>query len=129
MPFLRNLMQMPSKSRVAAMTVVLLMAVPVLAADFEFAVVGDTCPRFESEGFLQFESLMEKINALRPALVVNVGESKADSAARFLAPAYSSNARPSGKCCTFPARKHGACRWPEKQTDGPDCVCFPPDET
>jgi hypothetical protein len=54
--------------------VVLLMAVPVCAADFEFAVIGDTRPRFESESFLPFESLIAKINGLKPALVINLGD-------------------------------------------------------
>lgn len=44
------------------------------ASDFEFAVIGDTRPRFESESFRPFEGLIEKINALKPALVVNLGD-------------------------------------------------------
>src|SRR5579859_2464918 len=46
----------------------------VPAADFEFVVVGDTRPRFESESFRPFESLITKINAAKPALVVNLGD-------------------------------------------------------
>lgn len=44
------------------------------AADFEFAVVGDTRPRFESESFKPFESLISTINEARPALVINLGD-------------------------------------------------------
>jgi 3',5'-cyclic AMP phosphodiesterase CpdA len=46
----------------------------VRAADFDFVVIGDTRPRFESESFKPFESLIAKINALKPALVVNLGD-------------------------------------------------------
>src|SRR5450631_1171591 len=45
-----------------------------LADDFEFTVIGDTRPRFESESFRPFESLITKINEQKPALVVNVGD-------------------------------------------------------
>ena len=44
------------------------------AADFDFDVIGDTRPRFESESFRPFESLITKINEQKPALVVNVGD-------------------------------------------------------
>ena len=44
------------------------------AEDFEFDVIGDTRPRFESESFKPFESLITKINALKPALVINLGD-------------------------------------------------------
>ena len=37
----------------------------VIAADFEFVVIGDTRPRFESENFRLFEGLIAKINAPR----------------------------------------------------------------
>src|SRR5262245_39319963 len=47
---------------------------PARAADFEFVVIGDTRPRFESESFKPFEGLITKINALQPALVVNLGD-------------------------------------------------------
>src|SRR5215471_21378037 len=49
-------------------------AVPLLADEFEFVVIGDTRPRFESEDFRQFESLIPKINALKPAFVINLGD-------------------------------------------------------
>ncbi len=42
--------------------------------DFEFVVIGDTRPRFESENFRIFESLIPKINAARPAFVINLGD-------------------------------------------------------
>jgi hypothetical protein len=58
----------------AFLTLVWLVSSPVLAADFEFVVIGDTRPRFESESFRPFEGLIAKINALKPALVVNLGD-------------------------------------------------------
>jgi hypothetical protein len=45
-----------------------------VAGDFEFVVIGDTRPRFESENFRLFEGLIAKINAAQPALVVNLGD-------------------------------------------------------
>ena len=54
--------------------VVTLLSGPALAADFEFDVIGDTRPRFESESFRPFESLIAKINQQKPALVINVGD-------------------------------------------------------
>ncbi len=47
---------------------------PARAGDFEFVVIGDTRPRFESESFKPFEGLIAKINALNPALVINLGD-------------------------------------------------------
>jgi calcineurin-like phosphoesterase family protein len=44
------------------------------AGGFEFVVIGDTRPRFESENFRPFEGLIAKINTLKPALVVNLGD-------------------------------------------------------
>lgn len=44
------------------------------AGDFEFVVIGDTRPRFESESFKPFESLISQINTAEPALVVNLGD-------------------------------------------------------
>jgi hypothetical protein len=44
------------------------------AQDFEFVVVGDTRPRFASENFGTFEGLIPKINAIKPAFVVNLGD-------------------------------------------------------
>ncbi len=44
------------------------------AQDFEFVVVGDTRPRFASENFGIFEGLISKINAVKPAFVVNLGD-------------------------------------------------------
>jgi 3',5'-cyclic AMP phosphodiesterase CpdA len=44
------------------------------AQDFEFVVVGDTRPRFASENFGTFEGLISKINAVKPAFVVNLGD-------------------------------------------------------
>ena len=57
------------KARVAALMDVLLLAVPAWAADF--AVIGDTRPRFDSGSLQPFESLIAKINGLKPALLVN----------------------------------------------------------
>ena len=44
------------------------------AADFEFVVLGDTRPRFESESFRPFERLITNINEAKPALVINLGD-------------------------------------------------------
>ena len=44
------------------------------AGDFEFVVIGDTRPHFESDDFRLFEGLITKINALKPALVINLGD-------------------------------------------------------
>lgn len=44
------------------------------ATNFEFVVIGDTRPRFESESFRTFEALIPNINALEPAFVVNLGD-------------------------------------------------------
>jgi hypothetical protein len=44
------------------------------AQDFEFVVIGDTRPRFASENFGTFEGLIPKINALKPAFVINLGD-------------------------------------------------------
>jgi hypothetical protein len=51
-----------------------LVSLPVLAGDFEFVVIGDTRPRFESESFYLFQRLITNINRLQPALVVNLGD-------------------------------------------------------
>jgi hypothetical protein len=51
-----------------------LAALSVRAEDFEFVVIGDTRPRFERETFRPFEGLISKFNALKPALVVNLGD-------------------------------------------------------
>jgi predicted MPP superfamily phosphohydrolase len=42
--------------------------------NFEFVVIGDTRPRFESENFRIFEGLIPKINAAQPAFVINLGD-------------------------------------------------------
>lgn len=42
--------------------------------NFNFVVIGDTRPRFESENFRAFEALIPKINALKPAFVINLGD-------------------------------------------------------
>jgi hypothetical protein len=44
------------------------------AESFEFVVIGDTRPRFESQDFHVFEGLIGKINELHPAFVINVGD-------------------------------------------------------
>ncbi len=49
-------------------------ALSAAAADFDFVVIGDTRPTFESENFHNFEQLIPKINAAKPALVINVGD-------------------------------------------------------
>src|SRR5512133_113919 len=52
----------------------LMLAACALGAEFEFVVIGDTRPRFESESFRQFELLIPKINALKPTFVINLGD-------------------------------------------------------
>jgi hypothetical protein len=47
---------------------------PVRAGEFEVAVIGDTRPRFESQDFRLFEGLILKINAMKPALLINLGD-------------------------------------------------------
>jgi hypothetical protein len=46
----------------------------VRAAEFEFVVIGDTRPRFESQDFRLFQGLIGKINTIQPALVINLGD-------------------------------------------------------
>jgi len=58
----------------ATLVALSLMAEPAWAADFEFAVIGDTRPRFESDSFQPFEGLITRINGLKPAFVVNLGD-------------------------------------------------------
>ena len=62
------------KARLVIPLLLALASVPVSAGDFQFVVIGDTRPRFESESFRPFEGLITKINALKPALVVNLGD-------------------------------------------------------
>ncbi len=47
---------------------------PAWAGDFEFVVIGDTRPRFESQNFQVFEGLIRKINAAKPTFVINLGD-------------------------------------------------------
>ncbi|MGH7968934.1 MAG: metallophosphoesterase family protein, partial [Limisphaerales bacterium] len=49
-------------------------SVRVSAGDFQFVVIGDTRPKFESMSFQPFERLITNINGLKPALVVNIGD-------------------------------------------------------
>lgn len=51
-----------------------LAAAPAPADEFEFVVIGDTRPKFESEDFRLFEDLIPKINAVKPAFVINLGD-------------------------------------------------------
>jgi 3',5'-cyclic AMP phosphodiesterase CpdA len=51
-----------------------LAATAVQAAEFEFVVIGDTRPRFESQDFRLFQGLIGKINTVKPALVINLGD-------------------------------------------------------
>jgi hypothetical protein len=62
------------KARLVTLLLLALASVPVSASDFQFVVIGDTRPRFESESFRPFEGLITKINVLKPALVVNLGD-------------------------------------------------------
>jgi hypothetical protein len=54
----------------------LLLLVPgaLAVTNFEFVVIGDTRPRFGSENFRVFEDIIPKINAARPAFVINLGD-------------------------------------------------------
>ncbi len=61
-------------ARLVTLMLAVLASVPVSAGGFQFVVIGDTRPRFESESFRPFESLIAKINTLKPALVVNLGD-------------------------------------------------------
>ncbi len=45
-----------------------------VASDFDFVVIGDTRPTFESDNFRNFEQLIPKINAAKPDLVINLGD-------------------------------------------------------
>ena len=61
----------------AALVFLLLSLVPggiVQASEFEFVVIGDTRPRFASQDFRLFEGLIGKINAAKPALIINLGD-------------------------------------------------------
>ncbi len=62
------------KAQLLALPAAVSVCASALAADFEFVVIGDTRPRFESESFHPFEILIGKINDLKPALVVNLGD-------------------------------------------------------
>ncbi len=44
------------------------------AANFEFVVIGDTRPKFESENFEGFETLLPRITRAQPAFVINLGD-------------------------------------------------------
>lgn len=63
-------------ARLVALLLVLLAAssLPVRGEGYQFVVIGDTRPRFESENFRIFERLIPKINAAKPAFVINLGD-------------------------------------------------------
>src|SRR5215472_15320456 len=42
--------------------------------EFQFVVIGDTRPTFESDNFRNFEGLAGKINVLQPTFVINLGD-------------------------------------------------------
>lgn len=44
------------------------------AGEFEFVVIGDTRPHFESVNFQTFARIIPQINAVKPALVINLGD-------------------------------------------------------
>jgi hypothetical protein len=50
------------------------MASAAWAQDFEFVVIGDTRPKVVSKNFSHFEGLIPKINSVKPAFVVNLGD-------------------------------------------------------
>src|SRR5512137_1514468 len=61
-------------ARIVALALVVMASINLPAGDFQFVVIGDTRPRFESESFRPFEGLITRINSLKPALVVNLGD-------------------------------------------------------
>ncbi|HEY5910399.1 MAG TPA: metallophosphoesterase [Verrucomicrobiae bacterium] len=78
---MRDRLRIPSGGRalvlakLGAIFLLLATARPGVCGDnFEFVVIGDTRPTFESESFRNFERLIPRINALEPALVVNLGD-------------------------------------------------------
>lgn len=56
------------------LTAVLICLAQFAPAATNFVVIGDTRPRFESENFRAFEALIPKINAAKPAFVINLGD-------------------------------------------------------
>ena len=56
------------------LTLAMLTAGTTRAAEFEFVVIGDTRPRVESQDFRLFQGLIGKIDAVKPALVINLGD-------------------------------------------------------
>lgn len=60
--------------RLLVLLLAVLAADSVRASEFEFVVIGDTRPRFESQDFRLFEELIPRINRLKPALVINLGD-------------------------------------------------------
>lgn len=62
------------KAFLAALALTVCATAAINAQDFEFVVIGDTRPRFETENFRPFESLITRINALHPRLVINLGD-------------------------------------------------------
>ena len=56
------------------LTLAMLAAGTARAVEFEFVVIGDTRPRFESQDFRLFQGLIGKIDAVKPALVINLGD-------------------------------------------------------
>jgi len=63
-----------AKATIAAWIVAAAFQAAAASTNFEFVVIGDTRPRFESESFREFERLIPKINAIKPALVINLGD-------------------------------------------------------
>lgn len=62
------------KTRAAIIFTFVISSLSVLAGDFQFVVIGDTRPRFESASFRPFQSLITKINDLGPAFIINLGD-------------------------------------------------------
>ena len=62
------------KTRLLTVVLACLAQLAPAATNFEFVVIGDTRPRFKSESFRAFETLIPRINASKPAFVINLGD-------------------------------------------------------
>jgi hypothetical protein len=68
------IMRMRHQAGLGLLVLALFSAGRLCAGDFEFVVIGDTRPRFERHDFRPFQSLIAKINAANPALIINLGD-------------------------------------------------------
>ena len=63
-----------ARGRLGFLLLTALAASPVRASEFEFVAIGDTRPRFASQDLRLFQGLITRINTLKPALVINLGD-------------------------------------------------------